>query len=45
MPDLLLTHGYFLAEDEKEREIMKPYPPFISPIQTSSKSGAVRRAL
>lgn len=27
MPDLLLTHGYFLAEDEKEQEIMKPYPP------------------
>jgi radical SAM superfamily enzyme YgiQ (UPF0313 family) len=27
MSDLLLTHGYFLAEDEKEREIMKPYPP------------------
>ncbi len=26
MPDLLLTHGYFLEEDEKEREIMKPYP-------------------
>ncbi|HEV8579337.1 MAG TPA: radical SAM protein [Thermoanaerobaculia bacterium] len=26
MPDLLLAHGYFLAEDEKEREIMKPYP-------------------
>src|SRR6202035_659080 len=26
MPDLLLTHGYFLDEDEKEREIMKPYP-------------------
>jgi radical SAM superfamily enzyme YgiQ (UPF0313 family) len=26
MSDLLLTHGYFLAEDEKEREIMKPYP-------------------
>jgi len=25
--DLLLTHGYFLAEDEKEREIQKPYPP------------------
>jgi radical SAM superfamily enzyme YgiQ (UPF0313 family) len=25
--DLLLTHGYFLAEDPKEREIMKPYPP------------------
>ncbi len=24
---LLLTHGYFLAEDEKERAIMKPYPP------------------
>ena len=27
MADLLLTHGYFLAEDEKEQEIMKPYPP------------------
>ncbi|HEX6998500.1 MAG TPA: radical SAM protein [Gammaproteobacteria bacterium] len=27
MADLLLTHGYFLAEDEKERQIMKPYPP------------------
>jgi radical SAM superfamily enzyme YgiQ (UPF0313 family) len=27
MPDILLTHGYFLAEDEKEKEIMKPYPP------------------
>ena len=25
--DLLLTHGYFLADDEKEREIMKPYAP------------------
>src|ERR1700675_4824316 len=25
--DLLLTHGYFLAEDPKEREIMKPYAP------------------
>ncbi len=25
--DLLLTHGYFLAEDPKEREIMRPYPP------------------
>ncbi len=25
--DLLLTHGYFLAEDPKERAIMKPYPP------------------
>jgi radical SAM superfamily enzyme YgiQ (UPF0313 family) len=22
----LLTHGYFLEEDEKEKEIMKPYP-------------------
>jgi anaerobic magnesium-protoporphyrin IX monomethyl ester cyclase len=27
MADLLLTHGYFLWEDEKERAIMKPYPP------------------
>jgi radical SAM superfamily enzyme YgiQ (UPF0313 family) len=25
--DLLLTHGYFLAEDEKEQQIMKPYAP------------------
>lgn len=26
MPDILLTHGYFLYEDEKEQQIMKPYP-------------------
>ncbi len=25
--DILLTHGYFLHEDSKERAIMKPYPP------------------
>ncbi len=25
--DLLLTHGYFLHEDETERRVMKPYPP------------------
>ncbi len=25
--DLLLTHGYFLQEDEKELQIMKPYVP------------------
>jgi radical SAM superfamily enzyme YgiQ (UPF0313 family) len=25
--DLLLTHGYFLAEDAQERRVMKPYPP------------------
>jgi radical SAM superfamily enzyme YgiQ (UPF0313 family) len=25
--DLLLTHGYFLNEDPKEQEIMKPYAP------------------
>ncbi|MEM7588446.1 MAG: cobalamin-dependent protein, partial [Acidobacteriota bacterium] len=25
--DILLTHGYFLEEDEHEREIMRPYPP------------------
>jgi anaerobic magnesium-protoporphyrin IX monomethyl ester cyclase len=24
---LLLTHGYFLADDAKERQIVKPYPP------------------
>ncbi len=27
MAHLLLTHGYFLVEDEKEQQIMKPYPP------------------
>ncbi len=27
MADLLLTHGYFLFEDPKELQIMKPYPP------------------
>jgi anaerobic magnesium-protoporphyrin IX monomethyl ester cyclase len=26
-PELLLTHGYFLKEDPKELQIMKPYPP------------------
>ncbi len=25
--DILLTHGYFLDEDEHEKKIMKPYPP------------------
>lgn len=25
--DVLLTHGYFIREDEKESKIMKPYPP------------------
>lgn len=25
--DILLTHGYFLAQDEHEQRIMKPYPP------------------
>ncbi len=25
--DLLLTHGYFLREDPRELQIMKPYPP------------------
>src|ERR1700761_6870367 len=27
MANLLLTHGYFLMEDPKELQIMKPYPP------------------
>jgi len=27
VPDLLLTHGYFLFEDPKEQQIMKPYAP------------------
>src|SRR5262247_2073924 len=25
--DLLLSHGYFLAEDKAEQKIMRPYPP------------------
>jgi len=24
---VVLTHGYFIAEDEKEQKIMRPYPP------------------
>jgi hypothetical protein len=24
---VLLTHGYFLAEDAKEQQLMRPYPP------------------
>lgn len=27
MTDLLLTHGYFIAEDPKEQAVMKPYAP------------------
>jgi radical SAM superfamily enzyme YgiQ (UPF0313 family) len=27
MPDLLLAHGYFLYEDPKELQLMKPYAP------------------
>src|ERR1700724_1670973 len=27
MTELLLTHGYFLYEDPKELQIMKPYAP------------------
>lgn len=27
MNDLLLTHGYFMYEDPKELQILKPYPP------------------
>ena len=27
MSDVLLSHGFFLGEDEKEQQIMKPYPP------------------
>jgi radical SAM superfamily enzyme YgiQ (UPF0313 family) len=26
MSDIVLSHGYFLWEDEKEQQIMKPYP-------------------
>ena len=24
---IVFTHGYFINEDEKEQEIMRPYPP------------------
>lgn len=27
MADILLSHGYFLHEDPKEQQIVKPYPP------------------
>src|SRR5580693_3768331 len=27
MPELLLTHGYFMFEDPKELQILKPYAP------------------
>ncbi|MBV9570702.1 MAG: radical SAM protein [Alphaproteobacteria bacterium] len=27
MSDILLTHAYFIGEDEAERKVMKPYPP------------------
>ena len=27
MAELLLTHGYFLYEDPKELQILKPYAP------------------
>lgn len=27
MSDVVLTHGYFLFEDEKELAVMRPYPP------------------
>jgi anaerobic magnesium-protoporphyrin IX monomethyl ester cyclase len=25
--DILLSHGYFLADDPRERQVMRPYPP------------------
>ena len=43
--DLLLTHGYFLWEDEKEREIMKPYTPLgLLYISAYLKRAGARRA-
>lgn len=27
MPDVLLTHAYFLAQDPHEQELMRPFPP------------------
>ncbi|MCL4807157.1 MAG: B12-binding domain-containing radical SAM protein [Thermoanaerobaculia bacterium] len=40
MTDLLLAHGYFLAEDEKEQAVMRPYPP----LGLLSLSGYLKRA-
>ena len=41
MTDVLLTHGYFLSEDEKEQAIMKPYPPSGSSISRHTCGAAV----
>ena len=39
---LLLTHGYFLEEDAKEQQIMKPYAP-LGLLYLSSHTCAARR--
>jgi anaerobic magnesium-protoporphyrin IX monomethyl ester cyclase len=35
---LLLTHGYFVAEDAKEQKIMKPYVPLGDSLSVVSPS-------
>jgi radical SAM superfamily enzyme YgiQ (UPF0313 family) len=57
MTAVLLTHGYFLDDDPKEREVMKPYPPlgllYVSaylrragiPVQVFDTTFAARAAL
>ena len=42
--DLLLTHGYFLADDPKEHQIMKPYAPLGTalPVVVPARAGASR---
>ena len=51
--DLLLTHGYFLYEDPKELQIMKPYVPLgilyltshLASLQTSKSKFSTPRFL
>jgi anaerobic magnesium-protoporphyrin IX monomethyl ester cyclase len=44
--DLLLSHGYFLAEDAGERKVMKPYPPLgLLYISSHLKARGLRPAL
>ena len=43
MSDFLLTHGFFLAEDEIEQQVMKPYPPLgILYLSASLKKRGIR---
>ena len=44
--DLLLTHGFFLDEDEKEQQIMKPYAPlgFCICLRICGRAGLMSRS-